>query len=342
MSIQVHPYNPAWPSHFLTLKARLDHLLKDIPHTRIEHLGSTSVPHLPAAPIIDIDIITTRSNVLPAIAALTAAGFTNMGELDIGDAWCVQDAEQDPRRNVHVCVDGAVWTRDRLALRDALRRDAVLREEYAAVEVEFAAGGADVVGYGEAKSGIVGRILMGAGRLGGEEKGRRFGAVKTERLVLREFTWGDEEAYFGLEGREEVVRYQTWGPRTREEAGEQVASIIKGSVAVPRTHVELAVEHEGRFIGRVGTNVNREGDAHADLWFSFLPEVQGKGFATEAMKAFIPLLGTPLELEIECDPRNTGSWKLAERLKFERFELTERAFECKGEWVGSLVYRKHI
>ncbi len=43
---------------------------------------------------------------------------------------------------------------------------------------------------------------------------------------------------------------------------------------------------------------------------------------------------------VECDPRNEPSWRLAERLGFERQSLTERAFECKGEWVGSLVYRR--
>jgi RimJ/RimL family protein N-acetyltransferase len=49
-----------------------------------------------------------------------------------------------------------------------------------------------------------------------------------------------------------------------------------------------------------------------------------------------------MELEIECDPRNTKSWKMAERLGFVRHSLKERDYECKGEWVDSLVYRKVI
>ncbi|KAF2439430.1 hypothetical protein P171DRAFT_316959, partial [Karstenula rhodostoma CBS 690.94] len=126
------------------------------------------------------------------------------------------------------------------------------------------------------------------------------------RLVLREFGPGDAEAYFTLESQDSVVRYQTWGPRTRTQAGSEVARIIEASEAVPRTHVELAVECGGAFIGRVGANVQRA-RPRADLWFSFLPGWQGKGFATEAMEAFVALLGGPLELEIECDPRNAGS-----------------------------------
>jgi RimJ/RimL family protein N-acetyltransferase len=49
-----------------------------------------------------------------------------------------------------------------------------------------------------------------------------------------------------------------------------------------------------------------------------------------------------MELEIECDPRNTGSWKLAERLGFEKHSLTKNVQEIKGEWVDSLVYRKTV
>ncbi|KAL5376005.1 hypothetical protein DPSP01_010737 [Paraphaeosphaeria sporulosa] len=351
MSVEVHPHNPAWSSQFLAIKERLERLLKDVPYKSIEHVGSTSVPGLVAKPIIDIDIIVARNHVQTTLATLTAAGFTDMGELGIKDRWCVKDPEQEPKRNVYVCVEGAIQTRNHLALRDTLRRDEKLRNHYAHVKLGLAAKGVDIVEYVEGKSAIIEKILRAAGTLSEEDmgavskankRGERIGAIKTERLVLREFVWGDVEAYFGLESREEVVRYQNWGPRTREQVGEQVAEIVKGSAAVPRTHFELAVEHEGRFIGRVGAKVKKDGIAHADLWFSFLPECQGRGFATEAMKAFIPLLSGPLELEIECDPRNTGSWKLAERLGFERFELTEKAFECKGEWVDSLVYRKQV
>ncbi len=96
------------------------------------------------------------------------------------------------------------------------------------------------------------------------------------------------------------------------------------------------VLHKGAFIGRVGAWI---ADGKASLWFSFMPSAQGKGYAMEAMWPFIRLLG-PVGLEMECDPRNVGSWRLAQRLGFLRESLTENAMEIKGEWVGSLVYRK--
>jgi RimJ/RimL family protein N-acetyltransferase len=47
-------------------------------------------------------------------------------------------------------------------------------------------------------------------------------------------------------------------------------------------------------------------------------------------------------MEIECDPRNEGSWKLAERLGFERHSLTKEKEMIKGEWVDSLVMKKVV
>lgn len=169
--------------------------------------------------------------------------------------------------------------------------------------------------------------------------------IKTTRLVLREFTPADTLAYFSLESLESVTRYQTWPPLTHDQATSHVANIVRAATTIPRTQFELAVIYQDTFIGRVGARVLRDASPrpHADLWFSFLPEYQGRGFATEAMQAFLPVLGGgPLELEIECDPRNRGSWRVAERLGFERVSLVERAFECKGELVGSLVSRRWV
>lgn len=52
-TVQVVPYNPAWPQLFQEEKARLETALGSAARG-IEHIGSTSVPGLAAKPIIDI------------------------------------------------------------------------------------------------------------------------------------------------------------------------------------------------------------------------------------------------------------------------------------------------
>lgn len=359
MSVIVEQYNSEWPNHFLHIKHKLLSHLHTIPLVAIEHVGSTSVPGLAAKPIIDVDIIVTRENLQNAIDALiNKGGFTYLGELGIIDRHALRDPNQTPARNIYVCVDAAFQTRNHLAVRDTLRANSALRDEYAKAKLDLAARGTNIVDYTEAKSAILLKILTEAGLLDDEElaainvankKGERFGAMKTERLTLREFIMADVEAFHKLESRPEVVRFQTWEPLSREQAEKKVIANIQGSFTTPREFVELVVVHDEQFIGRVGAKVKRNSSdgkpmelAHADLWYSFMPESQGKGFATEAMKAFIPLLGSPLRLEIECDPRNTSSWKVAERLEFEKVSFTESVYECKGEWVDSLVYQKVI
>jgi GrpB-like predicted nucleotidyltransferase (UPF0157 family)/RimJ/RimL family protein N-acetyltransferase len=363
MAVTVEPYNPEWPQHFQQLKARLESFLQGVPYISIEHVGSTSVPNLAAKPIIDTDIIVAPNDVQGVVDALvTRGGFHYLGELGIVHRHVVRDPDQSPPRSTYVCVDGVAQTRNHLGLRDTLRSRPDLRDEYAQVKFDLAAKGTNIVDYIEAKSEIIQKILKASGMLTSEEldalartnlKGEKWGEIKTERLSLREFTTtaNDDEGYYELERNEENARYQTWAPRTREEARELVFANMRNIAAKPRTNWELVVDLEGRMIGRVGAALtSTKGDRaidHFDLWFSFLPSMQGKGYATEAVTAFVGGLlerytENDVELEIECDPRNAGSWKLAERLGFEKFRLTERAWECKGEWVGSVVYRKMI
>ncbi|KAF2092438.1 acyl-CoA N-acyltransferase [Rhizodiscina lignyota] len=169
---------------------------------------------------------------------------------------------------------------------------------------------------------------------------------QTDRLQIQELSTSDMENFYSLESIPEVVRYQDWSPRSRAQAATLVQDIVDNQSKFPRTLVELAVikKDENAFIGRVGAKIDH-GISKADIWFSFMPSAQGKGFATEAMEALITTLTTNFdvtELEIECDPRNTGSWRLAERLGFEKVKDIERAWESKGEWVGSRVYMKNL
>lgn len=148
----------------------------------------------------------------------------------------------------------------------------------------------------------------------------------------------DVEDLYALESLPEVVRHQAYPPRTRQQATQVVEEIVRGQGELPRKHWELAVERvPGSFIGRVGAWV--EGD-QAALWYAFMPAEQGKGYATEAMRAFTESLPPVEKLTIECDPRNVPSWRLAERLGFTLVALRERALELKGEWVGSMVYER--
>lgn len=359
MPVKVEPYNHEWAQHFQDLKVRLESFLESVSYISIEHVGITSVPGLAAKPTIDIDIIVARADVKGVVDALVVrGGFDYLGVLGIANHHLMRDPDQSPRRNIYVCVAGVAETRDNLTLRDTLCSRPDLRAEYAKARFDLAVKGINDVDAIEVKSEIVRETLRIFGKLALEDldtfakaefSEERWGEIKTGRLSLREFEARDVDAYYELESNKANARFQDWEPRTRDEARELVFANMRNIDVNPRTIWELAVDYEGRMIGRVGAALTHiELDPPLDLfnlWFSFLPSMQGKGYATEAVKALIGgllerHLEHDVELSIECDPRNTGSRKLAERLGFARAKYEKRAWECKGEWVDSMMYRQ--
>jgi GrpB-like predicted nucleotidyltransferase (UPF0157 family) len=168
-----YPYSQ-WPAQFLAIKSELETYLADIPYISIEHVGSTSVPNLIAKPILDIDVIVPRSQVEPAIAALTTptAGYHYVGTLEIEDRHSLRllashaytaSGTKLPSRNLYVIVEGCLQLRNHLGVRDVLRKDEALREEYGRVKVDLLNSGVDLDEYVAGKSGVLQRILEKAG-----------------------------------------------------------------------------------------------------------------------------------------------------------------------------------
>ena len=81
MRVVVEEYKQEWAIQFENIKEELEQILIGIPYITIEHVGNTSVPGLAAKPVIDISIISKRTDVEAAIQALTAkGGYAYMGE----------------------------------------------------------------------------------------------------------------------------------------------------------------------------------------------------------------------------------------------------------------------
>ncbi|MFE5408362.1 GrpB family protein [Microbacterium sp. NPDC056569] len=138
MAIVVVPYSDEWPRQFERVAAELQRALEGVPVLAIEHVGSTSVPGLAAKPVIDIDVVVTREHAAPAIAALVTTGYTHRGDLGVTDRESMAAPDDDPRRNVYVCVEGTLHLRNHLAVRAVLRERTDLRDRYGAVKTELA------------------------------------------------------------------------------------------------------------------------------------------------------------------------------------------------------------
>lgn len=163
--ITVVEYDPAWPGRFERLRREYARAMAaaGVPVVAIEHVGSTSVPGLAAKPVIDCDIVVARPDVAAASQVLTGLGFRPEGELGIPLRWAFKEPGRLAGTNTYVIVEGSLSLRNHLAVRDILRRDSQLRDEYAVVKRQVGAAAATIDEYGRGKNAMIQKILGAAG-----------------------------------------------------------------------------------------------------------------------------------------------------------------------------------
>jgi dephospho-CoA kinase len=142
------PYNPTWPAAAVRLIARL----RLAGASRVDHIGSTSVPGLAAKDVIDLQVTVAGLAEADALAEPFArAGFVPMPHLTQDtphppnldpEQWRKRmAASADPGRwcNVHLRVEGSAGWRAALLFRDWLRAEPGPRVEYLAMKERMAA-----------------------------------------------------------------------------------------------------------------------------------------------------------------------------------------------------------
>ena len=179
--IEVVEYRSSWPERFRQLHdayaAALDDA--DVRLRSIEHVGSTSVPGLAAKPVLDVDVVVDAADVPAAVAAMATIGFEPRGELGVPGRQAFRAPDRFAPTNTYVVAAGSLALRNHLAVRDVLRADPALRDEYAAVKRRAATEAEDIDDYIERKSEVLGRIL----RVGGLSDDERASITATNRRI---------------------------------------------------------------------------------------------------------------------------------------------------------------
>ncbi len=142
------PYDPTWPAAAVRLIARL----RLAGASRVDHIGSTSVPGLAAKDVIDLQVTVASLAAADALAEpLALAGFVPMPHLtqdtphppnpDPAQWRKRMAASADPGRwcNVHIRVEGSAGWRAALLFRDWLRASPAPRADYLALKERVAA-----------------------------------------------------------------------------------------------------------------------------------------------------------------------------------------------------------
>jgi GrpB-like predicted nucleotidyltransferase (UPF0157 family) len=130
---------------------------------RIEHVGSTSVPGLPAKPIIDIQVsvvdLRAEDRYLPALERVGLA----LRSRDDYHRYLRPFAGKPRDVHVHVCATGSAWERDHLRFRDYLRAHPGSCQAYAAAKRAAAQRWSDDgIAYTDAKTEVILDIMDAA------------------------------------------------------------------------------------------------------------------------------------------------------------------------------------
>lgn len=171
----------------------------------------------------------------------------------------------------------------------------------------------------------------------------RWFPIETERLLLREYTVDDEAAVHEFASDPLVPRYDSWGPNTARQTREHMLRHIEEQRIWPRDDVSLVAQlrTERKVIGSVRLWVVDTENRCAELGYTFNRSYWRNGFATEAASALLAVAFRELNLHrvaATCDTRNTGSWRLMEKIGMRREGHFMRDKFQKGEWRDSFLY----
>ena len=168
-------------------------------------------------------------------------------------------------------------------------------------------------------------------------------ALRTKRLLLREFKEKDWEAVHVYASDAEVVKYLPWGPNTEEETKEFIHRAIKYQEERPRLHFELAavLKADDSLIGGCDLNISSPVDRCGSIGYCLNRIYWSAGLGTEAVEALILYGFEQLGLHriwATCDPENLASIRVLEKAGMKREgQLRENAW-MRGKWRDSLIY----
>ncbi len=157
--IEIVPFEDQWQARFEEIQRRLANALNGVPVVSIEHVGSTAVPGLAAKPVIDVDVVVDEQDVAAASVCLERVGYLPRGDLGVPGRYAFRAPKDWYRNHTYVAVAGCLALRNHLAVRDMLRSNLTLRDEYGALKLKLAASAPDPAYYVEGKTAFLLHIL---------------------------------------------------------------------------------------------------------------------------------------------------------------------------------------
>ncbi|WP_299795692.1 GNAT family protein [uncultured Shewanella sp.] len=167
---------------------------------------------------------------------------------------------------------------------------------------------------------------------------------QTERIICREFEPDDLEAFAAYRALPEVARYQSWSEYCYRDALALYEEMNKVPFATVGHWFQLAIvtkaeQGSQQMLGDLA--VHFIDGRQIEIGFTFAPDFQGQGYASEAVLGLLTYLFSELKphrVIATTDCENVPSWLLLERVGLRReAHFIENVF-FKGAWGSEFQY----
>lgn len=169
-----------------------------------------------------------------------------------------------------------------------------------------------------------------------------FPILETERILLRRVDINDVNEIFTLRSNPETMKYI---PRplvkTTEDALEHIAMIDAKIENNEGINWAITLKDDAKLIGIIGHYRIKPENYRAEIGYMLLPEFNGKGIMSEAVKEVINYGFNVMKLhsiEAIIDPENFGSEKVLQKNGFVK-EAHLKENECyEGRFLDTVIY----
>ena len=171
-----------------------------------------------------------------------------------------------------------------------------------------------------------------------------FPNLESKRLVLRRMDKIDVKEIFAMRSDPEIMKYI---PRplakNEEEALEHLALIDSGLEKNEAINWAITIKGSSKLVGIIGFYRTKHEDYRSEIGYILLPEVNGKGIASEAVEIVVEFGFNEMNLhsiEAVIDPENIASEKVLQKNGFvKEGHFKENGF-FNGKFIDSVVYSR--
>lgn len=167
--------------------------------------------------------------------------------------------------------------------------------------------------------------------------------LETPRLRLRRFQDTDLSRFMAYRNDPDVARYQGWESISFASARAFIAEERAVPLGVPGVGMQIAIESKesGVLVGDCYFCVLANDPQQAELGYTLASDAQRRGYATEAMTAWLSYAFRAFGLHrvtASLDVENQRSAALLERLGFRREGHFVQGSWFKGKWCDEYLY----